>query len=376
MTDPARPLEGSYQVRLRDHDHAPLAVIGQFDELEYTRAINGRDAHGWGSWRLVGARSALPVAQCGLDRVFSVRRKPPGGAWRTDFEGLQRKPTSYVEEGDDVRRYSVEGFDLKHLLKRRHILPPAGETMLTIDDHATDIMRQLVRTQCLAGYAGARPIPYLSVEDDTHAGEPLRLNFRYTKLSEELELLAGLGCDFDIVWNGASYAFRVTSPYDGTDRREGNAVGNDPVVFGLDHANLKNARWEDDRLEEVTAVYVVGGGVGAKRRIVERTSLWGADADSPWNRIEGLVDASSESSLAALLWEAEAFLVDNERTLSFTFEALPTAGGLYGVHWDLGDLVTAYYDDTRYDVRVVAVTVRVAREGETITPTFHLIRDY
>lgn len=371
-------LEGRYQIRLLETDGTLLRSIDEYITLEYLKNINGLEYNGWGSYTLRGERSLLPVSDFTLDRLVSVRRKAPGSTtWDVDFEGLHRRRRRYTDEADN-EMYESSGTDIRSLLRRRIILPPTGQDLLSIKDHYTDIMRYLVWSQAVGGPA-ARAITNLVVEADSHEGAILPLNFRYTHLDADLEALAGVGADFDIVRSGSALTFQVGYPRFGEDRRIGNTDGNLPVIFSEEQGNLISPNAVFDRLNEINTAYVGGEGIGADREIVLRTHWLGTANDSIWNRIESFIDSGKESNTAALMAQGDALLAERAEKIEFTCQVLPVPGCLYGVHWNVGDLATTVYDDVNYDVRIIEVHITVQHQGESlheeIMPTLQLYRE-
>jgi hypothetical protein len=227
----------------------------------------------------------------------------------------------------------------------------------------------LVRDQAISGSI-ARPIAMLSCEADTGEGDLLNLSYRYDNMADILEEISGLGSDWDVVEIApGDYQFQVAFEQTGRDLTKDNTEGNAPVTFSLENTNLMSLNFVDDRTAEITVVYSVGKLIAGKRDITERVSLYGAHLSSTWNRIEGMVDATTQDNEAARLIAADSYLTDNTQKIEVTFQARQTADCLYGVHWDLGDMVGLYFNNMYYPMRVTQVTVDVTAEGETITPT-------
>lgn len=346
--------------------------MDNFEQLEYTRAINGRGAHGWGSYVLTTYGANPLVEHFALDHIVAVHRRAPGEDWRRDFDGLHRQGRFFYDDSGKEHFVSV-GSDLKSLLKRPIIRPDAGADFFSRTDAFTDIMRELVRWQMgPLAVDPARTFPNVVIQADTHQGASFLRNIRHVKLYQELETLSGAGgADFDLVRiDPATLSFQVFYPRQGADRRLSNLEGNAPVIFSLEMANMHSPSVVSDRTTEVTVVYVAGDGIGAAREIVERFSLTNAQYDSPWNRVEEFLEASQDASTAVLNAYGDGFLAEQREQLTFSCEALPTASCLYGRDWDLGDLVTGRYRATDYSLRVIEVKVVLDTTGEHVLPTF------
>jgi len=366
-------LQAAYQVWLLDHSGNKIQLLENFEKLEFILAVNSEGAPGWGSYRIEGEVTKLPYADFLLDRIVSIQRKAPGMAWRTEFEGLHRRPEFWYDE-KDTEWYRSSGTDLKALMKRRIVIPATGQAFLTYTGPFTDAMRNLVRTQASLLAPVARRQWHVMVENDTGEGAIVTYSVRDDQLSTDLEELTGLGASFDVERVDDYYWFRVYYPRRGKDRRVDNPDGNVPVVFSIVNGNMQEPSFVDDRLGEVNVVYVAGEGAGALREIVERSSLWVAELDSPWNRIEGFLDQSSQTNTAVLNALGDAYLIENREQITFSCKAVPTVLCLYGRDWDAGDLVTGIYRGVSYDLGIdqVQVTLDVP-QGEVIIPTFRWI---
>lgn len=368
-------LSGRYQVWIRDHDGVAQVLLddeGGFESLNYVVAVNGRGAHGWGSCRLQLASRIDELSQhFRLDYFVEVRRRYSGGDWYIDWEGFHRTH-EYFYGSDQKERFVSVAEDLKGILRRPIILPATDRAFFTVTDEFADIMRELVRYQMGASAIDpTRRFSNFEVEPDTDQGASYQRDVRHVKLFEELELQSELGADFDVERSGGTLTFKVYFPRKGTDRRYGNPEGNAAVTFALNLDNMQAPRIIEDRLTEITIAYVAGEGIGSAREIVERASLWDAQYDSPWNRIEAFLEGSQSASTAALNAAGDAYLVGSRKIISFSIGAIPTAECLYGRDWVTGDLVTGRYRGTNYDLRIVETHVVVDRgRGELITPTF------
>lgn len=367
------PLQAAYQVWLLDHDGTKLQLLENYEKLEYILASNSEGASGWGSYRIEGVTSTLPHEDFLLDRIVSIQRKAPGTEWKIEFEGLHRRPEFWYDEADK-EWYRSAGTDLKALVKRRIMIPETGQAFLTRTGPFTDVMRELVRTQCGLAAAAARQMWHFMIEPDSGEGVAITYSTRDDQLSTDLEELAGLGAAFDVEREDDYFWFKVYYPRKGKDRRTGNPDGNTPVVFSIVNGNMGQPAFVDDRLAETTVVYVVGEGAGALREIVERSNLWDAEEDSPWNRIESCLDQSSQSSTAMLNALGDAHLIENRRQISFACTAIPTTLCMYGREWFVGDLITGIYRDVSYDLSVDQVTVTLDNsQSETIVPVLRWI---
>lgn len=153
------------------------------------------------------------------------------------------------------------------------------------------------------------------------------------------------------VTGGFGYIFRTYADLRGTNRLNG-------IVFSPENGNLKAPYFYEDYLDEFTEVQV------------GNTTVTSTDSTlSRWNvcrMYQNIVssDADVEAS------EAYKILNDKAKILSLGAQFLSTPGStdqprsLYGVDWDLGDLLLCQYAGKNMGAEVEIVWVSVNEEGE------------
>ena len=162
------------------------------------------------------------------------------------------------------------------------------------------------------------------------------------------------------------FQFQTFAGLYGQDRTTG-------VVFSVENDNFEFPHYSKSHLDEKNAVMVKGFGRGDSRQtewVLDETRI----NQSRWNRCEVFRDGSKEpdqDKLADLgrenLWDGEP-----KEEISGTFLNVPggpdSPRSLYGVDWDLGDLLPVEYADQRFDVEVSIVYVAMDEAGrETVT---------
>ncbi len=149
----------------------------------------------------------------------------------------------------------------------------------------------------------------------------------------------------------------------GTDRREGTSGA---VILSPDFGTLTNCVLEIDRSQEVT--YAVCGGSGKESA---RLTAFSMDAqrinESPFNRMEVFGDYSNISNQSALQAKADALVYNGRPKLEFSADIVETDGATRGIHYDLGDLVTAKFLDQKYSCRLDVIGVSVANGEQKST---------
>ena len=169
--------------------------------------------------------------------------------------------------------------------------------------------------------------------------------------------------DFDLVKTGATaYEFRWYTGQLGTDRSAS-------VTFAMERGNMANPTYKETRLKEKTVACVYGQGQGSDRDYVTRT---GTNYHVSDNNIELYVDARNVDfgDTSGLNAKGDLKLDELEARSAFKFDVLQAPATLYGVHYFLGDLVTAMnpFTGASYTLMVDQVTVDFNNtKGEDIT---------
>lgn len=141
----------------------------------------------------------------------------------------------------------------------------------------------------------------------------------------------------------------------GVDHRAGTVQ---PVILSPQRGSLANCALTVDRMDEVTVAICGGTGEGVQRLIatsIDTTRM----GESPLNRRELFGDYSNISDAAALQDKADALVRAGRPRIEFVGDLQETDGATRGIHYDLGDQVTAEFRQQQYDVRLDVIGVRV-----------------
>lgn len=121
----------------------------------------------------------------------------------------------------------------------------------------------------------------------------------------------------------------------------------------------------ESRMEEITAVYVLGQGEGKGRVFVERTNVFGLAA-SPWNRIEYTHDARNEATVAALNALGDAHLLEHGPDNHMSFQVIASPGSVYGRDYFMGDLILGKFLGAEQARKIIGVEITVSDGNENI----------
>lgn len=363
-------MQDAYQLRFYDATtHALVAVVTDFLRLAYTRRVN---AAGLVTFRLNGRHPLLANA---ADKMGVEVWRRHDGEWRRELAALLRDERWQGDAGGEI--YDGTAVGILTMLGWRIVNWAAGTSNRSqfVSAKAETIMKTLVATNAgtAATAANGRKrdgvIAGIAIEEDGVGGNVLDWYCHGQNLLESLQKLARVGGgDFDLEKTAAgAYEFRWYGGQRGQDRTA-------TVSFAVGLGNMGNPRYSVVRSNEATVAAVYGQGEGADRDYVTRTGAnYAADND-----IELFVDAKDieKGQTAALQARGDEKLAELEARALFAFDVLQTPATRYGVHYDLGDLVTAVnpYLGATATQKITAVTVALDESGaesikvETETP--------
>lgn len=322
------------------------------------------------------------------DRRVSVWRSPAQGVpMRRERTYLLREERIYTREDsmDIVVFYGRDGMDL---LNRRWVIQAAGSAYATKTNEIDDLMKAIVREQMLYGSAvnssgvadntRAYPSGEFTVDADVALGPSVTKTFQDRNVLDVLKELKDQSFSlnetgtsskiyFDVVESQISgsnrfgWAFRTYASLRGTDRTNG-------VEFSVENENLRTPEYSKNHMDEINSVFVKNGTLVSNITDPDRI------ATSRWNRSESVRFGYFESTAAGLTSIGNSELGKGIPVEDLNAEFLNTPGderapqSLYGIDWDLGDLLPVSYAGMQFDGEVKIVYVAVDETGkETIT---------
>jgi len=410
----------AFEFWLTDDAGKRLELLDRFAFASYSRVVSGRSTLQIGIPYRDFEKRIKPVFA--PDRRIDVWRSPAHGyPLRREGVFLLRKPKIYTRTEDALQIIEFFGRGPVDLLNRRFVVQQPGTTYSEKTAAIDDMMKEIVREQMLFGYAvdhnglfdnsRAYPADEFSVQFDVARGPVVSKRFAGRNVLDVLKDLKDLSFQkhednplfneriyFDVVplELGGFEIFILDEPTGAIildERGEGledeqsitsraelglqfqtfvNLRGQDRTSlfeFSVENGNMIKPFYAVDHFDEVNAVIVRGQGRGESQAtaVVEDVVRIGA---SRWNRCEDMASASYEAEETALeeVGRGELTVGRPREELYVTF--LNTPGGLhqprslYGVDWDLGDLVRVTYAGIQMEAEIVIVYVSYDENGE------------
>lgn len=234
----------------------------------------------------------------------------------------------------ELEEITVTAYGGHQLLKQRVTAPATGQYAIEHTGSADAVVKHFINQS-------KRGLPLATAA--VQGGVTISDQSRWKNLGDEVErVLIGAG-------RGEKYTFDadnkqiIFDTYLGVDRSRGNADDNPPVVFDLKYRNISEYTYTEDATVEQTTVYVGGQGEGVDREII----VTGNDV-SGIDRTEVFVDARDVElgDTAKLTERAAQATIPAAQTVSAT--AVADANLVYGVDYNLGDIVTTNVPVKRY----------------------------
>ncbi len=373
-------LVGDYYVWLTDQEGNNLALFDDWRNLNINKNLNSPD-----SIKLVLDGNDPRIDLFELDGQIRVYRKNPlvdldayietegfiRGWMKQSFENNKKQFTVYTRGWED-------------LLARRVIAYKSGTINVQKEDAAETVMKEYVKenigSEALASNGRLRDgvISDLSIEADAGSGVNWSGSRAYKNLLETLiEISNATDLDFRVERTGdASWEFQVGEI--GTDRSATdidasagtNGAGNSPVVFSENMGTVSEMSYSLRRLQEANVVFALGQGEESLRTVIVKSDDASAD-DSPYNEREVSRNGSSQQYEYELRAFADKWLEELGPNEEFKFTPRQTKALFYGKHYQVGDTVTAKFDDIVRHKRIVGADITVTSDQpEAITLTF------
>jgi hypothetical protein len=325
-------------------------------------------------------------------RIDVWRSPAPGYPLRREDMYMLRKPEVMTRE-DGVQMIMLRGRNGNDLLNRRFCVQYEDSIYSAENNEIDDGMKQIVRQQSLYGSCrsstgvldNTRAFPQneFTVQANHSLGPVIEIKYAGRKMMDIIKELSELSFAMNaadatnrkiyfgvvpVELSGTTgnpakvgYEFRTYADLRGVDRTQG-------IEFSVENGNMKSPTYIESHYDEVNTVYVMGQGTGTLRRTVLMENLTLA-SKSRWNRCEDVKTATLETDDIGLENAGDVALGEGRPIYSLDCAFLNSPGSentprsLYGVDWDMGDLLRVNYAGKQFDVEVINVYVAVDENG-------------
>lgn len=350
-------------VYLRDKEFNLVGEVSHYDQFEATVGFNvlGRFVlnYSYDERHLTSDAAAL------------IDAMQPGGGVVVKREGavifsgpILRRRESWAA---GKRALEISGTDDNWVISTRLCLPVVDGSPFSSASHdvrvgaAETIMVEYVDYNMGPSAMSARQVAGLTIGADLGRGGIVTARARFCSLLEMLQAiaLAGGGLGFKMAQTtgaGVNPALTFTV-YEQDDKTS-------TVRFGTELGNLSS--W--GLLEDVPSgnvVYVGGQGELTARAFVERLDQ---QSMMDYGRIEFFKDQRNEANAAQLAVWGDAELQAAGAGITIEAKAVETDYPVWGVDYDLGDIVTVIVDGMRYTETIRSVTIKMTQQTVSVQP--------
>lgn len=358
-------MSSEYEFWLTDDAGRRIMLLKDFAFASYSRSTRGLGVIQFGL--------PLDAYLSGVPSIFQkdwridVWRSPMYGyPKRRESSYFLRKFRIYDREEDSMRMIEFFGRSPLDILRRWSVSTTvAAEYEKT--DYLDDMMKDIVDDVFIVG-AHCVPGGEFSVDGATGLGPLISQTFKGKNVRDVITDLKAtsfsLNADdptnrrifFDVVEgpgleNGFGYIFRTYADLRGIDRTKG-------TVFSPENGNMHDPEYFEDYLDQITVA------------LVNTTTVTDPEATSSrWNSIQEY-RASSATLAGSDTATANQILSEKGKRISLGAYFDNTPGSpdqpqsLYGIDWDLGDLLPVQYAGKNLQAEVEIVWVSVNENGQ------------
>ena len=262
---------------------------------------------------------------------------------------IRHKEIELDENGKATENWIIRAPALKSWLSDRLTIPPAGQSQDSIKTDAESVMYHYADTQAINPVDSGNALPVIAGTNHER-GDTVDWNSRYKDLAEEMAAigqLSGLGWNIGIDYEAQAFRFDVL---EGRDLTAGQST-NPPAIFSTEFGTLKSLSYTESDLDYKNVAVVAGQGEGADRRVITVGDLDATGLDRRVLFVDAR-DISEETEddepkprpeadiIRDLTNRGMQKLAEQEQEIFMEGQALPKSRLIYGVDYDLGDMVT------------------------------------
>lgn len=264
---------------------------------------------------------------------------------------------------------TATGVELKGILGWRIVPPLAGREYYEKKGSAETVMKNIVNANGGPGTADAdRVFSLLEIDTDAGLGSTYLLKTRWTGtvLSELSNCSLATNTGFYIYLDLANKKMRFATGQ-GIDRSGSQSV-NPRAIFSTDYDTLQKASISDNDSNYRNYAFVGGQGEGSARTV--REVYTGTVEPTDILRREMFVDARDLTTTTDLDTRGGQKLEELSTVITTDGSPLAYSPLVYGIDYDLGDIVTLTAYDVSRNVRITSVKESWPPSSYTIDMTF------
>lgn len=285
---------------------------------------------------------------------------------------------------------TITAVHVNDLMRRRFVLYQPSSGQASLNGEVDDLIKFLWNTNASSSIAGNRACSTVTVTcDNTQAdlsayvsvqanvtGAPVLFG-GYVPWRNMLDVItelsdysinAGLFCVAEIVApTESTLQFQTFTSQRGADRRFSTGSG---LLFTSKRGNLENAILTKNAIDEITFAQALGASIFQQDRYtgiyLDSTRV----AESPFGRIEAIVDSQDAPNDATLTNDSQSMVQSGLPVISAVGDLVETDSCVRGIDFDYGDYVTVEVQGVQYDMRLNILEVTISASGDRTVARF------
>ena len=307
-------------------------------------------------------------------RIDFWRKSAPGYSMRREGSYFIRKWNVYTREEDSVEIIEFYGRSPIDILRRQCVTSTTAANY-SKTDQIDDMMKAIV-TDNFITTPQTVPVGEFTVDGNEALGPSISHSFFGQNVLDILKDLRDISISmnrtlstdkrifFDVVegpplaGGGFGYIFRTYASLRGVDRTKA-------TIFSVENGNIERPSYYEDHLDSATLASILNLSTPASNGSATNPDRY----LSRWNDIK-IVEQTSETTVALNNSQANRSLQEAsaDKSLNVTFVDSPGSDrqprSLYGIDWDLGDLLPVRFAKKDFNVEVAIVYITINDRGE------------
>ncbi len=245
---------------------------------------------------------------------------------------IRHREIKLDDQGNASEELIIKGPSLQGITGRRVTVPPAGQGYDRIRANTETVIKHYINTNIINPTDVSRKIPQVIIASDLFRGIEVPWQTRFEQLDTVLQEIAewcDIGWDIYLDIENKKWVFDVFEGRDLTTDQEELP----PVIFSVEFDNIKEQHFIDSSLNYKNVGYAGGQGEEELRLIQQIGTAEGLA------RHEIFLDCSDSADADELTSNGQQKLAEFKRVQSFDVSIIQSSF-IYGVDWDLGDIVT------------------------------------
>lgn len=373
-------MSASYEFWLTDDYGRKIAYLDKYSFASYSRTTQGFGTIQFGTPYDEYFQKVPDIFK--PDWRIDVWRSPEENfPMRREGSFLLRKFSIYQRAEDGLRIISLFGRSPLDILRRGGVYladVSVTEPYFKKTDFADDMMKEVIDEAINIYAAFDPPTGEFFVDGPASLGPVISMDLKNMTL---LEAFKEIKADtftrnsispsdrkiyFDVVEGetlsngGFGYIFKTYADLRGADRTGSG------LIFSPENGNLASPKYSEDYLDDVTAVSIAYPTPGSAD-----TFFYDERYLSRWNTIWNFREvgpSDNGENVANIIYDRNRGIKEMNCVFLNTPGGVNQPRSLYGVDWDMGDLVRAQFANKSVDAEVKIIYVAVDQDGkETIT---------